>query len=573
MKLKQRALSLLLSLAIMLTFMPAMAYAAAPEGASTKKVTELRYEGNREYDNDEEGDYAWLSGFYEEGNKITAVYEDGKTEVFVVKSYPYTNSEGESWTEYDYFPVNEDPEWGTDESGYRYMKNAADVNTYYLGNGEFEIRYGYEYYDEENDYDYTEYATTKIQGVTPTSISYEGPAAVYEAWDGPTGADPYMDGAKLIIHYSDGSTKTLVCKGWENVEDGETWTSYRYFWENEEPIIIEDEDGYRYAENSVDLDFIDDEATEAGLPVEYKDAKGMIPVAEKDYFKPVSFEFIQAESGTLYAEIGQKNLYGLGGAGNIIRLTDANGKVRDYVYSEYDDFWSFNYTDEEGNHSLWIYDVPLNKRVPKGTNTVSGKVTFECDGGYEYTFPVNAKVSASTYYTEVLYKAYTYTGKKITPKIVVKYYNGKSMKTMPKSWYTTNAKKKSAIGEYNYKITLKKKYQKKYGKYLYGWFSIIPKKPTIKSVKGGSGKLTVTWSQFSKSARKNISGFIVQIAKNSKFTKDVEYYWIDKKTASKYVVNYLDPGKYYARVVAVKDVKRVGEVWSKPSKTKSTTVK
>jgi len=574
MKLKHRALALLLSLAIMLTFMPAMAFAAVPEGASTKKATELKYEGNLEYEVDEEG-FAYFDGYYEAGNKITVSWDDGTKDVFLSKNARYTGNDGESWETTAYFPENAEPHWSLDEYGDYVTDNEVYFYSDVTPEGQITISYDYDYYNESEDYSTWDSISTTVQGVKPVSLSYDGPPAVYESWDGPIDSNPYQEGAKITVRYDDGSTRTMVCKGWVNEEDGETWTTYRYFWEDVEPIIVTDEDGYKEATNNVNLDFRDEEATTEGLPVEYKGARGMIPVMEKAYFKPVSFEFIQGEKGSVYAEVGQKHLYGLAGEGNIIRLTDADGNVRDYAYGEYDDdFWSFFYNDEEGNHSLWIYDVTLSKRVSKkGTSTVSGKVTFECDGGYEYTFPVNVKVSASKFYTEVKYKEYTYTGKKITPKIVVKYFNGKSMKTMPKSWYTTNAKKKSAIGEYNYKITLKKKYQKKYGKYLYGGFSIIPKKPTIKSATGGSGKVTVKWSKFSSSARKNINGFVVQIAKNSKFTKDDEYYWVEKKTASQYTISGLEPGKYYVRVVSYKDTKKYGSFWSKPSKVKSVTVK
>lgn len=572
MKLKHRALALLLSLAISFSFMPAASFAAVPEGVSTKKVVELKYDGFTEYGTNEDGS-AYYKRFKDPGNRITVVWDDGSSDVYVCKPYERKDYIGVTLCGYKYFPENQEPHLTMDSDGNEQVDNAADFKYSISSDGVITIQYKYTYYDEENG-EQTLTAKSSFQGITPVSITYEGQPFTYAANEGPAMVKTHVPDAKFIVTYSDGTSRTIVSKAWTySIGDFEKETVYSYFFENEEPIIKGGYDEWDVA-NGIIINFRTDLATETSLPVEYYNVKTTVPIEADSYLTPVSLELIQADGSTVNAKVGQDcfSAGDIGGKGNILRLTDAKGRVYDFSYYG-ENWWLFN--DSRSSYSLRMYDIDLDERVPKGTNTVSGKVTVVNDEDQEFTLPINVKISASKDYAYVQQKSYTYTGKSIAPKVVVRYYNGKGMKTMPKSWYTSSVKRKSAAGAYEYKVTLKKKYQKKYGKYLTGRFYIVPKAPTIKSAYGGEGSLTVKWKKLSKSERRNVSGFVVEVSKDKTFSKGVISERIDWNTDSNMTIYMLDPGEqYYVRVRAYKNVKKkYGNCWSKPSKTKSAIVK
>lgn len=197
----------------------------------------------------------------------------------------------------------------------------------------------------------------------------------------------------------------------------------------------------------------------------------------------------------------------------------------------------------------------------------------EWEGPGEIELPVSVKTKATKYYAYYAGKSYTYTGKTITPKATVKYWTGKKFKTMPKSWYTCTPKKGKKIGFYEFRIKVKKKYQKKYPSVIWAGYQIVPKTPTIVSAKAGTGSITVKWKKFSAKDRKNISGFIVEYSTSKNFRKNVGYSWVNGKTASKCTINNLKKGKtYYVRVMSYKEIKTM-TYWSKNSKKKSAKVK
>lgn len=98
-------------------------------------------------------------------------------------------------------------------------------------------------------------------------------------------------------------------------------------------------------------------------------------------------------------------------------------------------------------------------------------------------------------------------------------------------------------------------------------FVIAPKGTSLKSVKALSKAVNVKWSkQSAMMSTKRISGYEVQLATNSKFTKGKKVVNIKgyAKTAKK--VTGLKPGKkYYVRVrtYRVVDGKKIGSAWSK----------
>ena len=416
------------------------------------------------------------------------------------------------------------------------------------------------------------------EDATPVSLTYEGPAATYEPWDGPTSANVYKEGAKIIIKYSDGAEKVAVCKQWGGYTDdeGNTWPWYDYFFEGEEPIIVK-ENGDEYPENAVWFYFDFDNATAVSLSVEFDGAKGMIPLVENHYVKPVKAEFVAPEDFEATGYIGDYYAYEwqLGGDGNKFIISYDDNTVKEFIWDE--GRHCFVYTPENGEKEEFWAQVRFDKRIPKGTNQLSGKVRIENQEGerwVDYNLPVSVKVNAKLYYAYVEYKAYPFTGKMITPKVVVKYFDGTKMKTMPAKWYTYSAKKGKKMGWYGFDVKIKKAYQKKYGYSLWCGYDIVPKTPVIKKVAAGAdGKATVTWTKFSKAHQKSITGFYVQYTEANSSWNDGWWVVKAKKSAGKATMKGLEPGtKYKVRIVAYKTSKG-DEFASKPSKAKTFTAK
>lgn len=626
MKIRRKAISILLSLALVLTLMPAMAFAAdesgsadgakvaaaqdaakqaaqkeaareavrakaerasrpmageeSPDQYSTKKATKLTFIGNNEIEPagvDADGDAypAYFEGYYSVGNEITIEWDNGTTEKYICRKY---NDVRYDYEEFGYLLNGDDPVFETSEDGDVYISNAMYFDWNVDANGMVTLSYEYEYdYPiEEDGYTYWEWdwdtITTSFQGKYPTGLVYTGTDIYYYEVDGPEYADIYEEGSQFDITYSDGTTKTIVCKKWDEYtdDDGESWPQYAFFFKDEEPVVVKDSDGDNYVSNAIWLDTDNENATANSLPVEYRGIKGSVPIHVKQYPKPESVKFTSVSGFSAYGLIGDKYAYGLQEPGNEIEITFNDGSVKKYVCTE-----DYDYVNVEDKHDTMYPEVKFTKRIKKGTNTMSGKMLIQADTGRyieDFWLPVSVRVKATQYYAYVQDKVYTYTGKKITPKVVVKYWTGSKFKTMPKSWYTCKPKKNSKYGWYNLKVTIKKKYRKKYGSQLWGYYQISPKKPTIKSVVAGNGTIKVTWKKFSKADQKKITKFYVAYCKDKSFRN----FYVEeaKKTAGSVTIKNLKKGeKYYVWVYAIK-TSGGDDHWSLPAKySKSVTVK
>lgn len=81
-------------------------------------------------------------------------------------------------------------------------------------------------------------------------------------------------------------------------------------------------------------------------------------------------------------------------------------------------------------------------------------------------------------------------------------------------------------------------------------YTIIPKKPTIKTPTKGKNYVTVKWSKMTtKMASKRITGYQVQIARDKKFTKSLKSYKVKgySKTSKK-ITGRSRKTTYYVRV-------------------------
>ena len=198
---KKRFVALLMALAMVLAYMPAMAFAedAVADGISYKG--ELHYVKGSDY----------VNGLYEEGSTITVTY-GGVDKNYIYKIYQ-REPVGDGYNEYGEFFLN------------------GDVKSEYLEN----FNYGFDsqsgivtlilsYYDDEGN---------KIKDVTkavqaepypvPKSVKYTGADLRYEH------NDDYIEnlfkaGNKLTVTYDNGTVRTYICKNF--TENGEPAAEY-----------------------------------------------------------------------------------------------------------------------------------------------------------------------------------------------------------------------------------------------------------------------------------------------------------------------------------------------------------
>lgn len=138
----------------------------------------------------------------------------------------------------------------------------------------------------------------------------------------------------------------------------------------------------------------------------------------------------------------------------------------------------------------------------------------------------------------------TYTGKTIKPLPVVT-YNGNTLKKGTD--YTLSYKNNKKTGKATITITGKGNYTGAKKVYFY----IVPKKPSIKTIKAiGSKKVKITWKR-----NTTATGYQIQIATNKQFTKGKKSFTIKKNSTISKTITKLKKGKkYYVRIRAYKTV-------------------
>ena len=557
MKIRQRALSILLALTMVLTFMPAMAFAssdaATPVDISFSPASPVEgYIGSMD------------PRIWNEGNSITVKYSGGKS-----STYKYVEEEGEYYLNGDTTKDYLRDVWAYTDTPIKEGKN----------NAKLVYRFG----DDENGRIEADFTVVGVKDDEIKSVSFKqkNPLTVeyIDRFDWSYNCPKEQIGNELTINYS-------------YVEDGETVDESRTYKFMEDPERA-GEYGFYYKRQTEEETWYEDVYPDYVFAKEFQDwtagssytgdvyfhgvkASGTMAVSVKKVPEPTSAKFIASNGKAVNATIGQDFLE-LDGKGNKIVISYSDNTKRTYTYKNSKE--GFVYKDSRGHYDNIWGTIYLNKRVKKGTSTVKGKLWIWSEGSdKQIKLSLSAKAKASKYYTYVIYKGYQYTGKKITPNVEVNYYNGKKMKTMPTSWYKATPKKNTKIGDYSFKVSFKSKYQKKYGKSITGYYGIVPKTPVIGSVTAGTGSMTVSWKKFSASDRKNIDGFRVEYSTDKNFENDWGTYET-KKTDSKATINNLKSGKkYYVRVSTYKIVKTKGSdggAWfsSHPSKTKTVTVK
>ena len=196
-----------------------------------------------------------------------------------------------------------------------------------------------------------------------------------------------------------------------------------------------------------------------------------------------------------------------------------------------------------------------NENVGTAKMTITGKGRYA--GTVEKTFVI-VPVSLVGVQAEVLADR-IYTGKAIT--VVPKLYVDKITLVNNKD-YTYKCKNNRNVGTATVKITGKGNYTGN----IALTFKIYPKKSNISKLTAKKKGLTVKWSKISEQA----TGYKVQIATNSAFTKGRKTYKITKnKTTSKTISKLKAKKEYYVRIRTYMNVKENGKTvpyyseWSK----------
>jgi len=162
----------------------------------------------------------------------------------------------------------------------------------------------------------------------------------------------------------------------------------------------------------------------------------------------------------------------------------------------------------------------------------------------------------------------TYTGKGLTQSPVVKItVNGRTVTLKKGADYDVSYKNNVNVGP---KATVYIKGKGRFTGTKTATFCINPKGASIKSLAGAKKAVTVSWNrQTAKMKASRITGYQIQFATDSKFTKNKKTVTVKGYNIAKKKVTGLKAGKkYYVRIRTYKTVSKVN-CWSAWSKTKT----
>ena len=195
------------------------------------------------------------------------------------------------------------------------------------------------------------------------------------------------------------------------------------------------------------------------------------------------------------------------------------------------------------------YTISYENNVELGTATMTITGIGSYYGQIEKTFNIVPKPIGKTTIT-LSASSYTYNGKVNTPTVTIK--NG-SKKLVRNTDYTlTYASGRKNVG--SYKITIKG--LGNYSGSTTKTFTINPKGTSVKSLVAYKKALTVKWTkQSTKMSASRITGYQIQLATDSKFTKNVKTVTVAgySKVARK-VTGLKAKTKYYVRIRTYKTV-------------------
>lgn len=213
------------------------------------------------------------------------------------------------------------------------------------------------------------------------------------------------------------------------------------------------------------------------------------------------------------------------------------------------------------------YTVTYSSNKNVGTATVTVEGTGDYTGTITLEFTITAKAISKATIT-LSPSGYTYNGKVNTPTVTVK----DGSKTLVKNTDYTVSLPTGRKNVGSYKITIKGKGN--YSGSTTKTFKINPKGTVLKSVTAAKKALTVKWTkQSTKMSTSRITGYEIQIATDSKFTKNVKTYAVSGYSKySKKITGLKAKTTYYVRIRTYKSVSGTKYVssWSaaKSKKTK-----
>ena len=291
--------------------------------------------------------------------------------------------------------------------------------------------------------------------------------------------------------------------------------------------------------------------------------------------KPVRFDHLDnyLDQGVDYIIDSYSNNVNAGQADVVIKgINGCIGTVTMHFYINKASITKAVMTTHTSGGNL-TYELTYNgKTLVKGTDYTETKTTTST--GYKLTITginnfggttsLNVNVeskpdtrirpTASGNYITLSKSSYVYSGKANKPAVTL--YN-KNKKAISKDFYTVSYSANTNPG--TAKVTVK--FKNGYSGTLTKTFTINPKGTTLSSLTAASKGFTVKWKKYATQT----TGYEIQIATDSKFTKNKKSYTVTKNsTTSKKLTKLTAKKKYYVRIRTYKTVsgKKYYSSWS-----------
>jgi hypothetical protein len=196
-----------------------------------------------------------------------------------------------------------------------------------------------------------------------------------------------------------------------------------------------------------------------------------------------------------------------------------------------------------------------------GASTVDSSLTEESGAADKKTSDSQTRLTTRNTTIKLSRKSYTYDGNAKKP--TVKVYNSKG-KALKSKYYTVTYKNNTRVG----KATLTIKFKGKYTGTIKATYTIKPKATALTGTSSKTDRVTLTW----KKQTKQVTGYQIQYATNSKFTKSKTTVLVKgAKKSSETITDLSGKTKYYFRIRTYKTVngKKYYSAWSKAQAVKT----
>lgn len=221
------------------------------------------------------------------------------------------------------------------------------------------------------------------------------------------------------------------------------------------------------------------------------------------------------------------------------------------IYQDGTEDYKTELTVAEHTHTLKKGQVEKVKVKKNGTSDSLGGIYDTCTDWFcsyiDYTTVYKQIVSTSV-------KNAVYTGKALKPAVIIKTADGKKLNS---KYYTLTYKNNKKIG----KGTVTIKFKNGYTGTVTKNFKVNPKATSVKKITTGRRQLRATYKKVS-----GVTGYQVQVATNSKFSKNKKTVTVKGAKKTSAIVKKLKRGKkYYVRIRTYKTVdgKKYYSSWTK----------